>query len=50
MIVLSWIPQIWRSVMDKRVVEHYDGDLTLANVHPRTATKYARKYDSKVAV
>src|SRR3954469_18661952 len=26
MIVLSWVPQIWRSVMDKRVMEHYDGD------------------------
>jgi alkane 1-monooxygenase len=30
--------------MDKRVMGHYDGDLSKANVHPRTAAKYARKY------
>jgi len=46
MIVLSWVPQIWRSVMDHKVLDHYDGDLTLANVHPRTAAKYERKYAS----
>lgn len=44
MIVLSWVPQIWRSVMDQKVMDHYDGDLSLANVHPRTAKKYERKY------
>ncbi|MCW2830323.1 MAG: alkane 1-monooxygenase [Aeromicrobium sp.] len=49
MIVLSWVPQIWRSVMDHRVVEHYDGDLSLANLHPRTARRYERRYDSKAA-
>jgi len=43
MIVLSWVPQIWRAVMDKRVMSHYDGDLGLANVHPRTAARYATK-------
>ncbi|MGA8987550.1 alkane 1-monooxygenase [Aeromicrobium sp.] len=44
MIVLSWVPQVWRSVMDDRVVRHYEGDLSLANVHPRMAARYARKY------
>lgn len=44
MIVLSWVPSIWRSVMDERVMNHYNGDLSLANVHPRTAKKYQRKY------
>ncbi len=44
MIVLTWIPPIWRKVMDKRVLAHYDGDLSQANVHPRTADKYYRKY------
>ncbi len=46
MIVLTWVPQIWRAVMDKRVMGHYDGDLSLANVHPRTAAKYTKKYGS----
>ncbi|WP_456695283.1 alkane 1-monooxygenase [Aeromicrobium sp. P5_D10] len=49
MIVLSWVPQIWRSVMDKKVMDHYDGDLSLANVHPRTAKKYQRKYTEVAA-
>lgn len=44
MIVLSWVPQIWRSVMDEKVIDHYDGDLSLANVHPRTAARYEQKY------
>ncbi|WP_156794007.1 alkane 1-monooxygenase [Aeromicrobium marinum] len=46
MIVLSWVPWIWRSVMDKRVVEHYDGDLSKANIQPRMAARYERKYGS----
>jgi alkane 1-monooxygenase len=35
MIVLTWIPAIWRRVMDHRVDAHFDGDLTRANIHPR---------------
>jgi alkane 1-monooxygenase len=34
MIVLSWFPPLWRRVMDPRLIEHYDGDLTRANLHP----------------
>jgi alkane 1-monooxygenase len=44
MIVLSWIPAIWRSVMDHRVVDHFDGDISQANLHPRTEKKYFDKY------
>ena len=40
MIVLSWVPQIWRRVMDPRVLAHYDGDASRANLHPRTARRY----------
>jgi alkane 1-monooxygenase len=32
--VLALIPAIWRRTMDRRVVEHYQGDVTLANIHP----------------
>jgi alkane 1-monooxygenase len=45
MIVLSWVPQIWRSVMDDKVIRHYDGDLSRTNLHPRMARRYARKYE-----
>lgn len=34
MLVLALIPPWWRRVMDKRVLAHYDGDLTLANAVP----------------
>ncbi|MBD8868060.1 fatty acid desaturase [Nocardioides donggukensis] len=35
MIVLALVPPLWRRVMDPRVVAHFDGDLTLANLCPR---------------
>jgi alkane 1-monooxygenase len=35
MIGLAYLPPVWRRVMDRRVVEHYGGDLTRANLHPR---------------
>ena len=50
MIVLSWVPQIWRSVMDQKVIDHYEGDLSRANVQPRTAARYERRYGTKVGV
>jgi alkane 1-monooxygenase len=34
MIALTYCPPLWRRVMDHRVLEHYDGDVTLANIHP----------------
>lgn len=49
MIVLSWVPLIWRSVMDHKVMDHYEGDLSKANLHPRTAAKYSRKYGQVAA-
>jgi alkane 1-monooxygenase len=44
MIVLTWIPAIWRRVMDPRVVAHYDGDVSRANILPRKAGRYLAKY------
>lgn len=34
MILLAVVPPLWRRVMDPRVVEHYDGDVNRANIHP----------------
>lgn len=44
MIVLSWLPPLWRRVMDKRVLAHFDGDISQANLHPRTSKKYLERY------
>ena len=35
MIVLALFPPLWRRVMDPRVLDHYDGDVTRANIQPR---------------
>jgi alkane 1-monooxygenase len=40
MIVLALAPPVWRRVMDHRVLAHYDGDATLANVHPSKRRRY----------
>ncbi len=44
MIVLTWVPAVWRTVMDPRVVAHYDGDVTRANIAPRRAKHYLAAY------
>ena len=44
MIVLAWIPPIWRRVMDHRLVEHYDGDISRANVAPRARRRLIARY------
>jgi alkane 1-monooxygenase len=40
MIVLAYIPPLWRHVMDRRLVAHYRGDLSRANVHSRARRRY----------
>ncbi len=44
MIVLATVPPIWRRVMDHRVVDFYDGDVTRANIHPRTRAKVLARW------
>ncbi len=44
MIVLALFPPLWRRVMDPRVIAHYDGDLTKANITPRKRDKILAKY------
>ena len=41
MIVFAVIPPLWRRVMDPRVLAHYGGDATRANVHPAARRRYA---------
>jgi alkane 1-monooxygenase len=44
MILIAYFPPLWRHVMDHRVIAHYDGDVTKANIHPRTQAKVLAHY------
>jgi alkane 1-monooxygenase len=44
MIVLAVVPAVWRRVMDHRVVAHYGGDVTLANLHPPKRAELIARY------
>jgi alkane 1-monooxygenase len=44
MIVLAWFPPIWRRVMDPRLLAHFDGDVTRANIQPRKRRKVLARY------
>jgi alkane 1-monooxygenase len=44
MIVLAMIPPLWRRVMDHRVLAHYRGDVSLANIHPAKRRKMLSRY------
>lgn len=44
MIVLAWIPPLWRRVMDRRLLEHYGGDAARANIHPRKRAKVLARH------
>ena len=44
MIVLAIVPPVWRRVMDQRVVSHFGGDVSLANISPRKRDTYLARY------
>jgi alkane 1-monooxygenase len=44
MITLAYVPPVWRRVMDRRVLAHYDGDVTLANLHPPARSRLLARY------
>jgi alkane 1-monooxygenase len=44
MIALTYVPALWRRVMDHRVLDHYDGDITRVNIHPRVRDKVLARY------
>ncbi len=49
MIVLALVPAVWRRVMDPRVLRHFDGDLSRANLSPRKRDRILAKYPPPVA-
>jgi alkane 1-monooxygenase len=44
MLVLAYLPPLWRRVMDPRVLAHYGGDLERANLHPPERDTLRRRY------
>jgi alkane 1-monooxygenase len=44
MIVLALVPPLWRRVMDPRVLAHFDGDMSRANIHPRKRDRVLARY------
>jgi alkane 1-monooxygenase len=44
MIALALVPPLWRRVMDPRVLAHYEGDVTRANLHPRARARLLRRH------
>jgi alkane 1-monooxygenase len=44
MILLAGVPPLWRSVMDRRLVEHYGGDVARANIAPRRRRRVLARY------
>jgi alkane 1-monooxygenase len=44
MIVVALFPPVWKRVMDKRVLDHYNGDVTRANILPRKRDRMLKRY------
>jgi hypothetical protein len=44
MVCLAYFPPLWRRVMDRRVLEHYGGDITKANLHPAKREKLLARH------
>ncbi len=44
MIALAWFPPLWRRVMDRRLLDHYGGDLGRANIQPRARRRVLARY------
>jgi alkane 1-monooxygenase len=49
MIVLAWFPPLWRRVMDRRLLDHYGGDVSRANVEPRAKRRVLARYGGAAA-
>ena len=45
MIVAAAIPPLWRRIMDRRLIEHYGGNFSQMNIHPRTRTRVLARYE-----
>lgn len=46
LIGVTYFPPLWRKLMDHRVLQHYDGDITRANISPRRREKILARYQA----
>jgi alkane 1-monooxygenase len=44
MILLALVPPLWFRVMDRRLLAHYGGDVTRANIHPPARRRVLARY------
>ena len=44
MIVLALVTPAWRRVMDPRLLDHFEGDVTKANIQPRKRDRILARY------
>jgi alkane 1-monooxygenase len=50
MILIALVPPLWRRVMDPRVVAHFDGDMSRANISPRKRSRVLARYPAASSV
>jgi alkane 1-monooxygenase len=44
MILLALIPPFWYRIMDRRLLAHYGGDVTRANIQPAARDRMLARY------
>ena len=44
MVTAAYFPPLWYALMDHRVVAHYGGDLSKANIHPPARERIERRW------
>jgi alkane 1-monooxygenase len=44
MILLALVPPLWRRVMDPKVLDHFGGDMSLANIRPGARPRVLARY------
>ncbi|MBJ7477412.1 alkane 1-monooxygenase [Rhodococcus sp. (in: high G+C Gram-positive bacteria)] len=44
MIMLAYVPPLWRKVMDPKVLAHYGGDITRVNIQPSKRDRILARY------
>ncbi len=49
MILLAYVPPLWFRVMDQRVVQHFGGDMTRANIKPSLRERVLAQYHRATA-
>lgn len=46
LLLVAYVPALWYRLMDPRVLAHYGGDLSRANIHPAARARLERRWGS----